>query len=95
MHGRSLVRRQDLRRHLVDPEPVGHPVGDCLRVAGDHRNAHTEPMERGDRLRGLGSDLVLGREESADAAVHDHVEHRPALAVPRLGARIRLEADVA
>ena len=40
-------------------------VGDCLRVAGDHRHAHTEPMELGDRLRGLGSDLVLGREQSA------------------------------
>ena len=94
LDGGRLVGRQDLGRDLVDAEPAGDGVGDGLAVAGDHRHANAELVERRDGFRRLRSDLVLDRKRSCHGPRHDDVEDRLTGALPVVRFEGRVDAEV-
>ena len=64
-------------------------VGDLLRVAGDHHDAHAMACSCATACARLGPDLVLERDRTDDRVVPRDVQHRRAARCPRSDRRRR------
>ena len=83
-----------LRGDFVDAQASSDRVGNQLAVTGDHRHLDPHRVELLDRLRRLRPDFILDGKGAEELAIGDHMEDRPTIAAPRLGCRVRLDAQV-